>query len=77
VADANAAQCFLNQRRNLLLHTCHLHSLCIDAPEGAVRGGGLLLEPRKRPTGLFPCLCLFLSSSLSCLSLCSFSRSRC
>ena len=39
----------LNQRSNLLLPTCHLDSLCVDAseegPEGDVRGGGLFLEP--------------------------------
>ena len=44
----------LNQRSNLLLPTCQQHSLWLDAPEkepeGAVRGGGLFLEPRERPT---------------------------
>jgi hypothetical protein len=47
--------------------------------EGAVRGGGLFLEPRMRPTGLFtaaPLAFAFASASaspLSCLSLYSFS----
>jgi hypothetical protein len=48
----------LNQRSlcNLLLPTCHLHSLCEDAPEegpeGPVRGGGLLLEQYAASHGL-------------------------
>jgi len=51
------------------------------APEGAVRGGGLFLEPHRRPTGLFPASPLAFASSscssLSCLSLCSLLQSRC
>jgi len=55
----------LNQRRNLLLRTCH--ALCMDVSEGAVREGGFFLEPRGRPTGLFPASPLaFASSSCSC-----------
>ena len=59
----------LNQRSSLLLPTCHLHSLCEDAPEegpeGAVRGGGLFLEqhawaPRGPLHSRAPSLCLCL-----------------
>jgi len=46
--------CFPQSEEQPLLPTRHLHSLCENAPEeepgGAVRGGGLLLEPRGRPT---------------------------
>jgi len=49
--------------------------------KGHVRGGGLFLEPRGRPTGLFPASPLAFASSsrssLSYLSLCSFSQSLC
>ena len=42
-----------------LYSTLYIHS------EGAMRGGGFFLEPRRHPTGLgipslAPCLCLFL-----------------
>jgi hypothetical protein len=60
----------LNQRSNLLLPTCHLHSLYEDAPEegaeGAVKQEGLFLEQRAWvPHGPLhhsraPCLCLIL-----------------
>jgi len=60
---------------------------CLEAGERevsdlhAARGGGLFLEPRGCPTGLFPASPLAFASSscssLSCLSLCSFSQSRC
>ena len=65
----------------LKLHSAQKQGFCMDAPEGAVRGGGLFYEPRGRPTGLFPASPLafasYTCSSLSCLSLCIFSRSRC
>ena len=61
-----------NQRNSLPLPTCHLHSLCVDAPEEgpeeAMRGGGLLVlgtaQAPHRP------LASASASSLSCLSLC-------
>ena len=66
----NASTCAsLNQRSNLLLLTCHLHSLCEDAPvegpEWAVGGGGLFLEqhawvPHRPLHSRAPSLCLCL-----------------
>jgi len=59
--------CTLDQRSNLILPTCHLHSLCVDAPEKgpkrAARGGSLLVLGAARAPygplqGLAPCLCL-------------------
>ena len=45
----------LNQRSNLLLPTCHQHLFWMDAPEGgpegAVRGGDLLLELHGQSRG--------------------------
>jgi hypothetical protein len=48
-AVAEAAQCSKagKERRGV-------HISLVLAPEGTVRGGGLFLEPRGRPTGLFP-----------------------
>ena len=54
----------LNQRSNLLLPTCHLHSLCVDAPEegpeGPVRGEACSWG---RPTRLFTASFLAFASS--------------
>jgi hypothetical protein len=45
VADAqlSACTCASSIREGTFSYIFHLHSLCMDAPEGAVRGGGLFL----------------------------------